>query len=327
MHIQRERNHLVNLLRFFAASAVVLFHFNEPIAYIPNIYRHLCKFGYLGVPVFFVISGYCIKIAQNHSKSARRFIIRRLFRIFPPYWFSVALVCLCAIGQKLVTGTNSVSIPKDIGSIFSIIVLYTSPLSHVTTINWVFWTLPYELFFYLIIGATMLFGENIRRVALVVLLITAIFLPVQVTGFLFFFNELPTFLLGYTLFLVLNKTDIFTLTMVMLAIVTVIIKHRDVAYLVVCLTVCLLILLDKIKPLKNNFFSKLGDYSYSIYLIHVPIGIFLLGFIKGYAIVQTNIYLNIIADFAMLSWIIFISKFTFEWIELKSIQLGKRFAK
>ncbi|MEI9998600.1 MAG: acyltransferase family protein [Verrucomicrobiota bacterium] len=43
--------------------------------------------GYLGVAVFFVISGFCIHLShgQSRDKSWPVFFIRRLCRIYPPY--------------------------------------------------------------------------------------------------------------------------------------------------------------------------------------------------------------------------------------------------
>ncbi len=53
----------------------------------------------LGVTIFFVISGYCI--AASADASARRgdrpsaFMGRRVWRIYPPYWFALAFFVLC----------------------------------------------------------------------------------------------------------------------------------------------------------------------------------------------------------------------------------------
>lgn len=81
----KERNYTIDLLRFFAATMVVFFYFNETVPFIDNYYRTIVKFGWLGVPVFFVISGYCILLTANTSKNGFDFLIRRLFRIFPSY--------------------------------------------------------------------------------------------------------------------------------------------------------------------------------------------------------------------------------------------------
>lgn len=325
--IQKGRNHTIDLLRFLAASGVILFHLNEPIPYINNFYRDFCKLGYLGVPIFFVISGYCIKIAEDHSKSASQFIVRRLFRIFPPYWVSILLVVIYAIIVKLITGTNSTPLPKDFPSVSATLFLFTTPVTHYKTINWVYWTLPYELTFYLIIAGFMIFDNGVKKIAIVILLVASILLPFQPVGGLFFFNELPTFVLGYSLYLLLNKVDVINGMLFVISIVAVLSKHTNIDYLLVSMGTCIIIFIDKIMPLKNNFFSTLGDYSYSMYLIHVPICIYLLGFIKSHEIVQVNVWLNIIVDLSLLCLIVFISKFTFEWIELKSIQIGKKLAK
>jgi len=44
-------------------------------------------FGWLGVAVFFVVSGFCIHLSHQRAKDEdlRAFFIRRFFRIYPPY--------------------------------------------------------------------------------------------------------------------------------------------------------------------------------------------------------------------------------------------------
>jgi len=327
--VQNNRNHLIDLLRFLAASGVILFHFNEPIPYIDNLYRELCKLGFLGVPIFFVVSGYCMGIAENHSKSPNNFIVRRLFRIFPPYWFSILLVILSALAVKIITGTNSIPLPKNVSGVLATFFLYTTPLSHFKSINWVYWTLPFELFFYVIIFLVMFFPTRIKTIVLLILTVVAIFLPIQTGNFLFFFNELSTFMLGHALYLILSKGENIYLGSLffIVSLLGIFFKHPGFEYPIVSSSVCILIFINNIIPLKNNLFSSLGDYSYSMYLIHVPIGIYLLGFIKNIKVVQTNIALNILVDLALLVLIIVISRFTFELIELKSIAVGKRFSR
>ena len=57
---------------------------------------------YLGVPIFFVISGYCIAASADSSRrkgdSPWTFLKRRFWRIYPPYWASlVGLIALVAV--------------------------------------------------------------------------------------------------------------------------------------------------------------------------------------------------------------------------------------
>lgn len=79
-------------LRAVAVISVFVFHLNHK--WLPG--------GFIGVDVFFVISGYLItsiilKDCQNHTFSLSRFYQRRIARIFPVF-FAVGLVTLAGAG-------------------------------------------------------------------------------------------------------------------------------------------------------------------------------------------------------------------------------------
>jgi len=90
--------HMVQLdgLRAVAAGLVVLYHFWRPI-------REYVHVGAIGVRVFFVLSGFLITGILLRSRalrdegettagvSLRRFYIRRILRIFPLYYFALAI--------------------------------------------------------------------------------------------------------------------------------------------------------------------------------------------------------------------------------------------
>src|SRR5690606_1330209 len=118
----------IDILRFIASSMVVFFHLSCPIVYLDNFYRSLVKYGYIGVPIFFVISGYCILLSAHSCKNLKDFVFRRFFRIFPVYWLSLAIVFGVMVFQKLATGTNSVAvIPSNSTDIFNTIFILTKP--------------------------------------------------------------------------------------------------------------------------------------------------------------------------------------------------------
>ncbi|WP_422930223.1 acyltransferase family protein [Singulisphaera sp. PoT] len=56
----------------------------------------------LGVPLFFVISGYCIAASSDSMRrkggAASRFLSRRIWRIYPPYWAAVAILAGSIVG-------------------------------------------------------------------------------------------------------------------------------------------------------------------------------------------------------------------------------------
>ena len=53
-------------------------------------------FGWVGVPVFFVVSGFCIHLSHARSDNGHfaTFFTRRFFRIYPPYLIALAIFCI-----------------------------------------------------------------------------------------------------------------------------------------------------------------------------------------------------------------------------------------
>lgn len=82
-------------LRFFAIVGVLAVHYRPP-------YRPALDFlglGWIGVDLFFVISGFLITsnllALRNATHPFRVFYWRRTLRIFPPYY--LVLLCLCGL--------------------------------------------------------------------------------------------------------------------------------------------------------------------------------------------------------------------------------------
>jgi peptidoglycan/LPS O-acetylase OafA/YrhL len=108
----KARSERVNQLRGFAALAVVLCHLGVS-AYkdAPNLSGNpwpwlgfALGFGYLGVPLFFVISGFCIHLPQARMLALAepaaapltwgRFFVRRFWRLYPPYLAAIAFALI-----------------------------------------------------------------------------------------------------------------------------------------------------------------------------------------------------------------------------------------
>ena len=79
------RLNLLEVLRFIAALLVMLYHIT--IHYIETDYKFLgniFKFGYSGVDIFFVLSGFIILYSLNIKQySPFDFISKRIIRILP----------------------------------------------------------------------------------------------------------------------------------------------------------------------------------------------------------------------------------------------------
>ena len=96
--INNERRNDIDFLKSIAIIFVVLYHTYVFLSSIHDDLFNSFKFGFLGVDIFFVISGYLIcksvlpKIVENNF-SFKAFISRRYFRIVPP----LLIVCLFSI--------------------------------------------------------------------------------------------------------------------------------------------------------------------------------------------------------------------------------------
>ncbi|MER2178474.1 MAG: acyltransferase [Stenotrophomonas maltophilia] len=91
----------VHGLRGVAALVVVLFHlhgFEAKVDHASAMLPAWIRFGYSGVDLFFVISGFVmVTIAAGRYRSPRTaltFLARRAWRVLPPYWLLTALVAL-----------------------------------------------------------------------------------------------------------------------------------------------------------------------------------------------------------------------------------------
>lgn len=148
---------LVQALRGIAALWVVLFHAAEGRhlegirAATPSwFFEGVFSAGHYGVAIFFALSGFVIahslRNADATPRFAGRFVLRRSIRLDPPYWAVIALV----IGQQMIesrirgTAMPDVSLGQLIAHVF-----YVQDIVGYPQISAVFWTLCFEIQFYL----------------------------------------------------------------------------------------------------------------------------------------------------------------------------------
>lgn len=155
-------------LRLAAALMVVAFHFTsfddweEPLwgaatSLVFPTAHSITAYGWLGVQLFFLISGFVICMSC-WGRTVRQFAVSRLIRLYPAYWFAVLLtsgVMLLAHGseQTAITPTK----------ILSNLTMLQEPMG-VGDIAPVYWTLWTELRFYLLFAVVAALGLTYRRV-------------------------------------------------------------------------------------------------------------------------------------------------------------------
>lgn len=164
----------IDALRGLAALAVFLFHLNIQLPPgLPGalgLWRGVWQFGYLGVPVFFVISGLCIGQSWLKADGPADFGRARARRIFPPYWASLVLIAAVATGTRWICGHNDVAVlPRTLPAIAATGLLLTDPLSPVPAMSAVYWSLSCEIAYYAVMAVVLFVPRSSRLPALALL--------------------------------------------------------------------------------------------------------------------------------------------------------------
>ncbi|MBI5893395.1 MAG: acyltransferase [Deltaproteobacteria bacterium] len=91
----------LDMIRAIAITMVLMRHFYYMVGFPHLAYYDVIFFvwGWHGVDLFFALSGFLIggQIIEenlNNTFSFKRFYIKRFWRIFPPYYFSILVVIL-----------------------------------------------------------------------------------------------------------------------------------------------------------------------------------------------------------------------------------------
>ncbi|MCC3769791.1 acyltransferase [Streptomyces sp. UNOC14_S4] len=150
-------------MRLLAALMVVAYHYVAfgsgvwerpsaavfPTAFLPASY------GWLGVQLFFLISGFVICMSC-WGRTVGQFAVSRVTRLFPAYWFGVLVVTLAVL---LWPATGETLRPRDAAVNLTML---QSPLG-VDSVDGVYWTLWVEMRFYLLFALIAWRGLTHRR--------------------------------------------------------------------------------------------------------------------------------------------------------------------
>lgn len=144
----------IQFLRAVAALMVVWFH-AEFLANAYGGYRFdFGNAGAAGVDVFFVISGFIITyVTHGRGVSPRDFLVRRLIRIAPPYWFYTSIT----VGILLALPSAFTHLRFDTGHVLMsyLFMLSQNNANSVGTVLGVGWSVCFEAYFYVLFAAVI----------------------------------------------------------------------------------------------------------------------------------------------------------------------------
>jgi len=161
---ESKRIYQIDLFRFIAASAVVLYHYlyrgykggNMSLLRFDEIGEYF-KYGYLGVDLFFIISGFVIAFSIKH-RSLPKFCYSRFKRLYPMYW--ICLIITFVISYFFGAPRYLVTFKQLLANFTMVQELFGQG-----NIDGAYWSLYVELKFYLII-AVFLIVNRFKQISL-----------------------------------------------------------------------------------------------------------------------------------------------------------------
>jgi peptidoglycan/LPS O-acetylase OafA/YrhL len=170
----------LDIARGLAALWVFVYHMRLGIE--PGVVRRIADGGFLGVPLFFVISGYCM-MASSRSTMVKRqtawaFLKRRLRRIFPPFWASIVVIVTVPFLVALFYAWRGAPLrwPEPAWLDYSFTDwfglasltrgLFSTGQAHKpwSAVNSVYWSLAIEVQFYLVMALALAFRRRFAAI-------------------------------------------------------------------------------------------------------------------------------------------------------------------
>lgn len=168
----------IDILRGLAVSLVIFYHFFELLGLQSHmLYPYIYALGQLGVPLFFIISGYLIYRSLDYSLSSKgtkfglqHYVTHRLFRILPAYYVNFFIVFILA--YYFMGTMDTWSHPFIQKQIFSHLT-FTSFFIYKTSglgINGAYWTLSIEMLWYFVAPLLFIYIKKDRYLMLLFVL-------------------------------------------------------------------------------------------------------------------------------------------------------------
>ncbi|MFM9913836.1 MAG: acyltransferase family protein [Methylophilaceae bacterium] len=357
-NVDKNRLDYLDVLRGIAAMSVCFQHIlghvyrtygqAHPLyPYIKFLIADSVDWGRFGVVLFFLISGFIIPNSLKPGGTLKRFFVSRFFRLYPAYWLSLLFIVLSAY----YLGTNR---PTFSYAQFFANVTMAPKLFGFEEMSGVFWTLFIELLFYgccatlfrmrwldnsLVMACVALSFQFITPLSMVLNRYFHLEIPVQ-----FILFHLSFLFAGNLLRLAFVKRDrvatysaaiFFTAAMLTIPVTVgflfavpeatakgfVMFTSSAVIY-AYFLAIALFMYAVISKSLTSPWMVRVGERSYSLYLLHMLCFVFVAYWIPPVTTFGFVVYFLTCIVVSYLA-----AKFSFDYVERPAIELGKRIVK
>ncbi|MGW2717923.1 acyltransferase family protein [Streptomyces sp. NPDC001492] len=169
---ERPRLYAIDGIRLVAALMVAVHHYvgswrvdqpgnavwGRPVSdTMPTVF-HFAAYGWIGVEIFFVISGFVICMSC-WGRTPREFFVSRVIRLYPAYWFGIVFTTAVLVVAPGVWDRLKL---RDILLNFTML----QSGSGVASVDGVYWTLWSELRFYLLFLVVVATGLTYRKIVI-----------------------------------------------------------------------------------------------------------------------------------------------------------------
>ncbi|HMT27946.1 MAG TPA: acyltransferase [Bacteroidia bacterium] len=323
---------IIELLRGIAALGVVCYHFaNSTLPTIkPNPLGTFFEWAKLGIPMFFIISGYVIPLSMYQSgytlKDGGRFFLKRMVRMIPPAWAAILLMVAIyyaayALNGKPIQGMSwpGTSIGNILANLF-----FSFHLFGVEKYIDAYWTLEVEFQFYILIVVLFPLVMHFTKTPV---LLSVLFILLNSTFYflsdsLLFCRDNSFFILGMLLFL--HKSGKISREYFL---------YASFAATVACFiqqgvygaagSVMAILAMNYVK-LSNPVTNFLGMISFSLYITHKASGVVAEFLFRNITGLTPNDPTKILMLFVYIGCSILFAWIFYKLVEAPSMQLSKK---
>lgn len=244
-------------------------------------------YGFLGVQLFYIISGFLIYMSLGNINNSSDFLLNRFSRLFPAYWASIGLT-FCLVAIFILPGRQATIYDALIN--LSMLQEWIGGVKHV---DGAYWTLSRFVSFYIIVFLVQKFNLSRRIVLFCFVWILLIFIskmaddvglsvPYRIK-LTFLLTDGSFFIIGIMFYMLIKYGNKLPFIIVILCCQANIYYVNGKLIFVATLLFSLLFMLFSMGYLKFiNYrpLTWLGGISYSLYLVHQNIGYIVINKLK-----------------------------------------------